>query len=165
VIKTWDQRFPTAKPLRSYHAESMLYHALTGHCTLPEAALAFFDHAYNALAQPPPPRRASGIRAFRFAVACVSSRCRRPFISMTSHTASAGCWTSATTSSRSRPAFHDLEAFRSLDYLAPFDPSAVVIAEHHRLTPYKGPHAHLAEPFHKADLIDVSQGLIRAGLP
>jgi hypothetical protein len=50
VIKTWNQRFPTAKPLRSYHAESLLYHALTDPCTLPEAALAFFDHAYTALA-------------------------------------------------------------------------------------------------------------------
>lgn len=50
VIKSWNQRFPTAKPLRSYHAEAMMYHALTGSCTLQEAMLAFFDHAYDALA-------------------------------------------------------------------------------------------------------------------
>jgi predicted nucleotidyltransferase len=50
VIKTWNQRYPTAKPLRSYHAEALLYHALTSTSTLPEAVLAFFDHAYNALA-------------------------------------------------------------------------------------------------------------------
>jgi hypothetical protein len=79
-------------------------------------------------------------------------------------------------------AFHDLEAFSSLDYLAPSiqaqdawlaqtgrqdwsDELAVVIAEHHRLTPYKGRHARLAEAFRKADLVDVSQGLVRAGIP
>jgi hypothetical protein len=40
-----------------------------------------------------------------------------------------------------------------------------VVAEHHRLTPYRGGHAALAEAFQRADLVDVSQGLLRAGLP
>ena len=79
-------------------------------------------------------------------------------------------------------AFHDIDAFSGLDYLAPSirtqdawlrktgreawaDELAVVIAEHHRLTPYKGPHARLAEAFRKADLVDVSQSLIRSGIP
>jgi hypothetical protein len=79
-------------------------------------------------------------------------------------------------------AFHDLEAFSDLDYLATSiraqdawltqtgrqawsSELAVVIAEHHRLTPYRGGHARLAEAFRRADLVDVSQGLIRCGLP
>jgi hypothetical protein len=79
-------------------------------------------------------------------------------------------------------AFHDLEAFSSLDYLAPSiraqdawleqtgrqewsDELALIIAEHHRITPYRGPHARLAEAFRKGDLVDVSQGLIRPGIP
>lgn len=79
-------------------------------------------------------------------------------------------------------AFHDLEAFSSLDYLAPSiaaqdtwlrrtgrdawaDELAVVVAEHHRLTPYRGAHAQLAEAFRVADLADVSQGLIHPGIP
>jgi len=79
-------------------------------------------------------------------------------------------------------AFHDLDAFSALDYLAPSIRSqdawlkqtgrqawapelAVVIAEHHRVTPYRGSHARLAEGFRRADLVDVSQGLIRSGIP
>lgn len=79
-------------------------------------------------------------------------------------------------------AFHDLEAFTSLDYLAPSiaaqdawlqrtgraawaDELAVVVAEHHRVTPYKGTHAPLAEAFRVADLADVSQGLVHPGIP
>jgi len=79
-------------------------------------------------------------------------------------------------------AFHDLEAFSSLDYLAPSirvqdawlretgreawaDELAVIIAEHHRPTPYRGAHAPLVEAFRRADLVDVSQGLIKGGLP
>jgi hypothetical protein len=78
-------------------------------------------------------------------------------------------------------AFHDLEAFTSLDYLAPSiqaqdawlqrtgrgawaDELAVIVAEHHRVTPYKGAHAMLAEAFRVADLADVSQGLVHPGL-
>jgi hypothetical protein len=79
-------------------------------------------------------------------------------------------------------AFHDLEAFGGLDYLGPSIQAqdawlgrtgrqgwsselAVVIAEHHRPTPYRGAQARLAEAFRKADLVDVSQGLIRSGIP
>lgn len=79
-------------------------------------------------------------------------------------------------------AFHDLDAFSSLDYLAPSiraqdawlretgrapwaDELALMIAEHHRLTPYRGPHARLVEAFRRADLVDVSQGLVKGGLP
>lgn len=81
-------------------------------------------------------------------------------------------------------AFHDLAVFDTLDYLVPSitaqdrwlqrtgrqawsEELAVVIAEHHRLTRYGAdrPHAALAEAMRRADLIDVSQGLIRFGLP
>lgn len=79
-------------------------------------------------------------------------------------------------------AFHDLEAFSSLDYLAPSirvqdgwlretgreawaDELAVIIAEHHRPTPYRGAHAPLVEAFRRGDLVDVSQGLVKSGLP
>ena len=79
-------------------------------------------------------------------------------------------------------AFHDLEAFSSLDYLAPSiraqdawlrdtgreawaDELALMIAEHHRMTPYRGAHAPLVEAFRRADLVDVSQGLVKGGLP
>lgn len=79
-------------------------------------------------------------------------------------------------------AFHDLDAFSGLDHLASsiraqdawltrtgrqsWSPElAVVIAEHHRPTTYKGGHAHLADGFRRADLVDVSQGLIRSGIP
>jgi hypothetical protein len=79
-------------------------------------------------------------------------------------------------------AFHDLDVFSELDYLASSIRAqdawlkqagrqawaaelAVVIAEHHRLTPYRGRHARLAEAFRRADLVDISQGLIRSGIP
>jgi hypothetical protein len=81
-------------------------------------------------------------------------------------------------------AFHDLAAFDTLDYLVPSivaqdawlqrtgreawsDELAVVVAEHHRFTRYRAPrpHAELVEAVRRADLIDVSQGLIRFGLP
>jgi hypothetical protein len=79
-------------------------------------------------------------------------------------------------------AFHDLDVFSSLDYLAPsiraqdawlrrtgreaWGPElAVVIAEHHRFAPYRGEHATLAEAFRRADLADLSHGLIRSGIP
>ncbi|MBV8933575.1 MAG: hypothetical protein JOZ47_02650 [Kutzneria sp.] len=79
-------------------------------------------------------------------------------------------------------AFHDIDAFRSLDYLAPSirtmhawlcrtgreawaEELAVVVAQHHRLIRYRGRHATLAEAFRRADLNDVSQRLVRSGLP
>jgi hypothetical protein len=81
-------------------------------------------------------------------------------------------------------AFHDLAAFDTLDYLVPSieaqdawlqqtgrdawrDELALVIAEHHRLTGYgpTRPYAPLVEAVRRADLVDVSQGLIRFGLP
>jgi len=79
-------------------------------------------------------------------------------------------------------AFHDLDAFTSLDYLASsiraqdawlqstgraeWGPElAVVVAEHHRLTPCRGKHASLAEAFRRADLADLSQGLVCSGIP
>jgi HD domain-containing protein len=81
-------------------------------------------------------------------------------------------------------AFHDLAAFDTLDYLVPSieaqdawlretgrenwsDELALIVAEHHRLSRY-GPtraHASLVEAFRRADLVDVSQGRIRFGLP
>jgi hypothetical protein len=79
-------------------------------------------------------------------------------------------------------AFHDLAAFSTLDYLAPsisaqdawlertgreaWGPElAVVVAEHHRFAPYRGEHAALAEPFRRADLADLTFGLICSGIP
>jgi len=79
-------------------------------------------------------------------------------------------------------AFHDLDAFSALDYLAPSiraqdawleatgrsawaDELAVIVAEHHRFAPYRGSHALLAEAFRRADLADLSQGLIVSGIP
>ena len=79
-------------------------------------------------------------------------------------------------------AFHDVAAFDGLDYLAPSirkqdawlertgrsawsEELAVVVAEHHHATTYRGPHARLAEPFRRADLADLSQGLVRSGIP
>lgn len=79
-------------------------------------------------------------------------------------------------------AFHDLDVFSTLDYLAPsiraqdawlkqtgrhaWAPElAVVIAEHHRFRTYRGVHASMAEGFRRADLVDLSQGLIRFGIP
>lgn len=81
-------------------------------------------------------------------------------------------------------AFHDLAAFDTLDYLVPsieaqdawlrdtgreaWSPElALVVAQHHRLARYgpSRPFAPLVEAVRRADLIDVSQGLIRFGLP
>jgi hypothetical protein len=50
VVRAWNQRYPTSKPLRSYHAEALLYHGIGDATTLKEAVLAFFDQAYDALA-------------------------------------------------------------------------------------------------------------------
>jgi hypothetical protein len=81
-------------------------------------------------------------------------------------------------------AFHDLAAFDTLDYLAPSieaqdawlaqtgreawaDELALIVAEHHRMSQYgpNRPHAPLVEAVRRADLVDVSQGLVRFGLP
>jgi len=80
-------------------------------------------------------------------------------------------------------AFHDLAAFDTVDYLVPSiaaqdawlqetgrenwsDELALIVAEHHRLSRYgpTRPHAALVEAFRRADLVDVSQGLIRFGI-
>ncbi|MGH3981635.1 MAG: hypothetical protein ACRDST_02805 [Pseudonocardiaceae bacterium] len=79
-------------------------------------------------------------------------------------------------------AFHDIDVFSSLNYLGPSistmdawlkrtgraawaEELAVIVAKHHHLTPYRGRHAELAEAFRRADLNDLSQGLIRSRLP
>ncbi len=78
-------------------------------------------------------------------------------------------------------AFHDLAVFASLDYLPPSiraqdawltrtgragwsEELALIVAEHHRPTPYRGAHAPLVEAFRRADFADVSQGLVHPGL-
>ena len=78
-------------------------------------------------------------------------------------------------------AFHDIAAFAGLDYLALSigaqdawlertgrsewsEELAVVVAQHHRFGTYRGRHARLAEPLRRADLADLSQGLIRSGI-
>jgi hypothetical protein len=48
IIKFWNAG--AGKPLRSYHAESILYHALDGPLDYAEAVVRFFDAAYDALA-------------------------------------------------------------------------------------------------------------------
>lgn len=50
IVRAWNQRYHTAKPLRSYHAEALLYHGIGDASTLEEATIAFFEHAYDALA-------------------------------------------------------------------------------------------------------------------
>jgi hypothetical protein len=81
-------------------------------------------------------------------------------------------------------AFHDLAVFDTLDYLVPSieaqdawlrqtgrgawsDELALIVAQHHRLSGYgpTRPYAPLVEAVRRADLIDVSQGLIRFGIP
>lgn len=81
-------------------------------------------------------------------------------------------------------AFHDLAAFDTIDYLVPSieaqdawlqqtgreawsDELALIVAQHHRLAGYgpSRPYAPLVEAVRRADLVDVSQGLVRFGLP
>jgi hypothetical protein len=81
-------------------------------------------------------------------------------------------------------AFHDLGIWteRTFDYLAPSIRAAVaylssrgldglmpevcaIIAEHHKLRAYRGPHAPNVELFRRADLVDLTLGGLRAGLP
>ena len=82
-------------------------------------------------------------------------------------------------------AFHDLAAFHTLDYLVPSikaqdawlqqtgredwsDELALIVAETSSafpLRPDPAPDAPLVEAFRRADLVDVSQGLIRFGIP
>jgi len=81
-------------------------------------------------------------------------------------------------------AFHDIAAFDTLDYLVPSieaqdvwlqqngretwsDELALIVAEHHRLSRYgpTRPYAPLVEAVRRADLVDVSQGLVRFGIP
>lgn len=48
LVKFWNQG--EGKPLRSYHAESILWHALYGPVEYPELIVRFFDEAYERLA-------------------------------------------------------------------------------------------------------------------
>ena len=81
-------------------------------------------------------------------------------------------------------AFHDIGiwANRTFDYLPPsirlataylensgraewVSEIAEIILQHHKLSTYRGNLAWLVEPFRRADLVDVSRGLFRFGLP
>lgn len=81
-------------------------------------------------------------------------------------------------------AFHDLGIWthHTFDYLPPsielssaflakaglsnLEPEVrVIINEHHKVQPYEGPFSPNVEAFRKADLIDLSLGIIRFGLP
>jgi hypothetical protein len=81
-------------------------------------------------------------------------------------------------------AFHDLGIWTAgtFDYLSPSVALArdyllahelqgsipeveAMIRFHHKLSSYAGPHAALVEPFRKADLVDVSRGNRRFGVP
>jgi len=48
IVKFWNEG--EGKPLRSYHGESILWHALDGPVEYPEAVVRFFDEAYARLA-------------------------------------------------------------------------------------------------------------------
>ena len=92
--------------------------------------------------------------------------------------------TSPSTAVAIAAAFHDLGIWtaRTFDYLEPSAALAAeylerhgltalgpevraLIVEHHKLTRYTGPHAASVEAWRRADLIDVSLGTIRHGLP
>lgn len=79
--------------------------------------------------------------------------------------------------------FHDIGIWvaETLDYLPPslppakqwledhdlahwYEEIALMITEHHKLSPYKGPHQRLVELFRRADLVDFSWGIVRAGI-
>lgn len=45
------------------------------------------------------------------------------------------------------------------------DVIGLMIENHHKLSPYRGPHEVLVEAFRRADLVDLSLGVVRAGLP
>jgi len=81
-------------------------------------------------------------------------------------------------------AFHDLGIWTAgtFDYLEPSvqvarahldsarlahlgDEVEAIIVQHHRLRPYRGPFQSTVELFRRADLVDVSLGVIRFGLP
>lgn len=81
-------------------------------------------------------------------------------------------------------AFHDLGIWvdGTFDYLGPSRRLArehlttnglegmapeveAIIEHHHKLTPYRGPFAATVETFRRADLVDVSGGAIRSGVP
>jgi hypothetical protein len=80
-------------------------------------------------------------------------------------------------------AFHDLGIWveRTFDYLEPsvrlarehllasgqaaWVPAVTAaILEHHRITPYRGAHDWLVEPFRRADWMDVSGGVVASGM-
>ena len=80
--------------------------------------------------------------------------------------------------------FHDLGIWSdgTVDYLGPSaervrahlagtpragwsDELGRMVEMHHKLTPYRGEHARLVEAFRRADLVDLSLGLVRFGLP
>lgn len=48
LMKYWN--IISGKPLRSYHAEAMVWHAITEKCDYPDGVLRFFEFAYDALA-------------------------------------------------------------------------------------------------------------------
>jgi hypothetical protein len=81
-------------------------------------------------------------------------------------------------------AFHDLGIWtdHTFDYLPPSERLAeaylkgegradwtgevtAMIGQHHKVTPYRREPAALVEAFRKADMVDVSMGLVRYGLP
>lgn len=78
-------------------------------------------------------------------------------------------------------AFHDIDVFSSLNLWPSIrtmdawlrhtgrgawaEELAVIVAKHHHLAPNRGSHAMLAEAFRRADLNDLSQGLICSQLP
>lgn len=81
-------------------------------------------------------------------------------------------------------AFHDIGIWshRTFDYIDPSiqqmrvylldneleewqDEITLMIANHHKTLPYKGPHANTVEAFRRADVCDLSFGVMRFGIP
>jgi len=75
-----------------------------------------------------------------------------------------GIWTDGTFDylGPSRRLAREYLAARNLAHLAP--EVDAVIAHHHKVRPYRGPFALSVEAFRRADLVDVSLGLIRSGI-
>src|SRR6266404_1005361 len=70
----------------------------------------------------------------------------------------------ATALGRDRDAYRN-HVHRVLNYFAALVPEVrSIILQHHKLTPYGGPFAATVEPFRRADLVDLSLGVVRSAV-
>lgn len=76
-----------------------------------------------------------------------------------------GLWT-ANTFDYLPPSIHQAEKYLHDQHLSDWrDEVTTIITYHHKLKKYKGQFSELVEPFRKADLIDLTKGLVSFGLP